>query len=1508
MASSCLKMRHAAIDGMEFVLVASECTLELYTCSSSSLSSSSSSSTSSSTSSSWSSLPPQYLLVTSWKQESTICNVDMKLQQQRRRGQADEHQSVGQSLLILLLCDDGEVSAVEFDISSRRHRKTSLMTYEQEFDGGAVSFTSMEHSDVLGVVVIGVESYVVMKGNDDDHDPRKEVEAGHYHSSGDIEIFKGKTTYPKDNPVRGYKSKAREIIELVPTSKKMDLFAATWKNDWGYIIVRWLGVEVEKNEEDGSIIHKVVIFWEMLTRVTTLQLLPCIEKNSVAFVYYRTLIFMDVEGVVYSQILEDTKRCKGFVAALSLVDAKFRPHNQVDYSRPSSAMSVVSMKSDITSASAFDDSDEEDEKRPQTAAMRAKYVNKPQIMVHLSTGGTFIVDIDLEKKCMRSCTEIYMQSVSPCGEEMFIPFFQYMYILEANWRPTGNSSMTVDYYWILGLNSCFGMQMVRASTVVFDANVTRFCQNVFDRLSDVGIVLMPSPLQSTSKAGCSKNEDLQLMTYHCVNKLKPNSKVACLVNMWEGFSVVYQCQRARLLDSCLKINFEKSQRIWNEQSDTVLMMSGRLPQPPSHQEKLFVVMSSVHQNSSSLATLGYDSKMQQCFNVDITAIPSSPDPPGYGITETEHTLAFNSISTHHSMQVSSSKLVVVSNLDCRRCSIRYDLEQYSEGLELSTLLGADKINLAICKATIIFEPSLPFSCLLLVVKDKIKVFYIYSEGQDGVYIKCSGQYQVRDDMEISSYSSTIRQEMGKDAVLKYFLVMIFSVWEELSTLSVLTMTLCRADAFDNDNASMQCTEFCLEENDVQYPTRITQIHLIPSNAPSSDLIESSASVDSMKCLYCSGETVVVISITKSKDADSNFSYSVMFSVSIPSGVKKVCAHHYPLFRGDTEVNMASVVNAFIVEGFEMDYIIQDIRYINGDESWEIEVLQRFHDHMVGRTTSTYALLPFVRLKHGTDTQGDNSHAQYDPASRIMIMNLHCERTDSSEFHCFESSFLLCTLGSCASYVVRKRKIEGQLVNAVVSNEYNELGSAWLKKLLVFSKGKYTATKDWEALGKEQEPDMSLVVLEHSTLRHITDLKVPTPNTPALSNESLVLTEELSAGIAPRTTLSVFANFTPPIPHFWDLGCTFCVWTGHRPYINLDESEDIKVMNEFVAYSILPGSNELYFLGKCALYDIANDIRKYIEINDLNAATSTTTASTTTATTVEASASNEVVDSQLDDVADAPMRSPIGKEAPECKRRPFDPCVSYKGVHLFPKRSSSFNPPSYCAVSWRSISVIEWRECFEDVGDGKEEDQARLRISIEKTQQITFPIEAVVIAVEALECPDIHGKTTHTIVTSRLAIGLSIYSYCEKRLQNVFNLPFAHGFVTEPFLRFSSILNPVDVGGNERDSSRKFIILCADRLLQYFYEIELFYTHLIPKDLETMVSSENIMKSMLTRKYDLTEDFLISLKKVVRVISFDSLKQGNDRKEKTETSPGIFVTWVSTAGSIQMDKSLDVDFS
>ena len=121
-------------------------------------------------------------------------------------------------------------------------------------------------------------------------------------------------------------------------------------------------------------------------------------------------------------------------------------------------------------------------------------------------------DIDLEKKCMRSCTEIYMQSVSPRGEEMFIPFFQYMYILEANWRPTGNSSMNVDYYWILGLNSCFGMQMVRASTVVFDANVTRFCQNVFDRLSDVGIVLMPSPLQSTSKAGCSKNEDLQLMT------------------------------------------------------------------------------------------------------------------------------------------------------------------------------------------------------------------------------------------------------------------------------------------------------------------------------------------------------------------------------------------------------------------------------------------------------------------------------------------------------------------------------------------------------------------------------------------------------------------------------------------------------------------------------------------------------------------------------------------------------------------------------------------------------------------------------------------------------------------------------------------------------------------------------------------------------------------------------------------------------------------------------------
>ena len=201
----------------------------------------------------------------------------------------------------------------------------------------------------------------------------------------------------------------------------------------------------------------------------------------------------------------------------------------------------------------------------------------------------------------------------------------------------------------------------------------------------------------------------------------------------------------------------------------------------------------------------------------------------------------------------------------------------------------------------------------------------------------------------------------------------------------------------------------------------------------------------------------------------------------------------------------------------------------------------------------------------------------------------------------------------------------------------------------------------------------------------------------------------------------------------------------------------------------------------------------------------------------------------------------------------------------------------------------------------------------KVQQITFPTEALVLAVEAIECSNPGGKNAFTIVTSRLAIGLSIYSYSEKRLQNIFNLPFAHGFVSDPYLRFSR-LNPddstVDVddfdkdGGSDdgKDIQQKLIILCTDRLLQFFYEIELVYSDLIPRDSEMKLSSKDIMKNMLTRKYDLAEEFLISLKKVVNVVNYNKHWEGDKH------TAGILFNWISTSGTLQVDESLNVDLS
>ena len=101
--------------------------------------------------------------------------------------------------------------------------------------------------------------------------------------------------------------------------------------------------------------------------------------------------------------------------------------------------------------------------------------------------------------------------------------------------------------------------------------------------------------------------------------------------------------------------------------------------------------------------------------------------------------------------------------------------------------------------------------------------------------------------------------------------------------------------------------------------------------------------------------------------------------------------------------------------------------------------------------------------------------------------------------------------------------------------------------------------------------------------------------------------------------------------------------------------------------------------------------------------------------------------------------------------------------------------------------------------------------------------------------------------------------------------------------------------NDNDCERKFIILCLDRVLRYFYEIELIYSDLMPTDSQLAVSEDGIMKRMVTRKYDLTEEFLLSLKKVVCVLF-------RGQKEKT----GILLTWLSTSGSLHVDQGMDVD--
>jgi hypothetical protein len=545
-----------------------------------------------------------------------------------------------------------------------------------------------------------------------------------------------------------------------------------------------------------------------------------------------------------------------------------------------------------------------------------------------------------------------------------------------------------------------------------------------------------------------------------------------------------------------------------------------------------------------------------------------------GIVENEYTLSFSSMSPSHSIQFTQSRFIVFNNSTYKQASLNF-LSKKFEGQVLYSIFNIPSL-LAVETAITHSDEFNKKSTICIASSTSILVI--------GLSLTCIPDefdmtkiYFMNTDSDISAINSCLFHSSCPLPSL----AIVYSLWDETNTLSFTMLN------YDSNYISKP-EHFKIEKYD-NFSSVIRYIFISPHKNDEQDV--------KFKCIYSDGLSVNICTTSISSTPTKN--YLVLTKKYKLSDIRNI-RHENQVFD-----------SFYIIEGYSCDYILY-YKYV--DDDWILENIERFQGQNIRKAVSFNSLLPF-----SFDSPEDTGDILY---GKLFLSINFCKIQEFAR-----SSFLIYYLGKFSSKVIRFCRVDGILIDATISHEYNELKQTTQSSLMIFLQGENGICS---ISGYDCSSLFPLFTDNFSYLK------------PGIATENHKYSSSDFANIPPSTILCIFPNFTPPIPISWKLKHTFCFWTVDRP------SYDIKS----------PGSIECV-----SRLSVVSRVIKYNVNSECN------TCHEELVTLSELSIHEIIQNYQYD----------------------YDHLTNYKGLVINPKRLSKFNPPILCCVSSHSLNIISWEE-------------------------------------------------------------------------------------------------------------------------------------------------------------------------------------------------------------------------
>ena len=267
----------------------------------------------------------------------------------------------------------------------------------------------------------------------------------------------------------------------------------------------------------------------------------------------------------------------------------------------------------------------------------------------------------------------------------------------------------------------------------------------------------------------------------------------------------------------------------------------------------------------------------------------------------------------------------------------------------------------------------------------------------------------------------------------------------------------------------------------------------------------------------------------------------------------------------------------------------------------------------------------------------------------------------------------------------------------------------------------------------------------------------------------------------------------------------------------------------------------------------------------------------------------------------------GTEKSSFIRPYFEPQQAYIGTVLSYKSSS--RSPCFCAVSWRSLSLVSWK-MEKKASDGNDE---HIDVCLGLFGRFEFPEEALPVDIASIESNSSSGlwKSRQTIVISREYRGIEIFTLSDDvsstntfssidscpplQLQRVIVLSAVDKLFTEPVLQIWEQRNDRELD--------QLLMLCLDRVDRRMLWFQFCLRDLIHLDKQSHSSPEQILANTVIKIFPASEYLFSTIKTIVNMKI--------DSTESHLCGERLGVTYVDLSGQIKeqvlnCDNSASVD--